>query len=316
MLSAYWPDPQTEGHERKNPIARTLDRFNRWFDGQAEAYKSVIAWALDHRFAMVADRGGILRRRHRAAGDVGRRRLRAAERPERGERTARDAARIESRVHDGCKTEEVARIARAHPEVVYAYTSIGGAIPFRAPGVDQALHLRPPDPEGQAPQEPEEFGEDLPAGAGGGRRRRGLGVHQRLWRRAQADPTRSCGAPIRCSSRISPSGRRNWYGRCRARWTSGSRHAARSRNSRSSSIAGSPDRSGSRRLRWRSSLRLAFAGVKAGDWVDPDGETARRHVRLAADARANTRRPRAAAAPIRRRTIGTLTRCRSARSPR
>jgi len=35
MLSAYWADPQIEAHERRNPIARALDRFNLWFDKQA-----------------------------------------------------------------------------------------------------------------------------------------------------------------------------------------------------------------------------------------------------------------------------------------
>ncbi len=54
MLSAYWPDPQLEAHERKNPIARFLDRFNQWFDRQADRYKGVIAWALDHRLAILA----------------------------------------------------------------------------------------------------------------------------------------------------------------------------------------------------------------------------------------------------------------------
>ena len=53
MLSAYWADPQVEAHERKNPIARTLDRFNVWFNKLAERYKKVIGWALDHRLAMV-----------------------------------------------------------------------------------------------------------------------------------------------------------------------------------------------------------------------------------------------------------------------
>ncbi|HEV7387880.1 MAG TPA: efflux RND transporter permease subunit, partial [Gemmatimonadaceae bacterium] len=51
MLSAYWPDPQVEAHERRNPIARTLDRFNKWFNRMAEKYKGLIAWALDHRLA-------------------------------------------------------------------------------------------------------------------------------------------------------------------------------------------------------------------------------------------------------------------------
>jgi HAE1 family hydrophobic/amphiphilic exporter-1 len=53
MLSAYWPDPQIEAHERRNPIARALDRFNRWFDRQAQRYRGGIAWALDHRAIMI-----------------------------------------------------------------------------------------------------------------------------------------------------------------------------------------------------------------------------------------------------------------------
>nr|MDQ3309919.1 efflux RND transporter permease subunit [Gemmatimonadota bacterium] len=52
MLSAYWPDPHLEEHE-KSRITRGLDRFNRWFDRQAEGYKRLIGWALDHRSAMV-----------------------------------------------------------------------------------------------------------------------------------------------------------------------------------------------------------------------------------------------------------------------
>jgi len=53
MLSAYWPDPHVP-EEKKSPITKVLDRFNRWFNRQAERYKQVIAWALDHRAAMLA----------------------------------------------------------------------------------------------------------------------------------------------------------------------------------------------------------------------------------------------------------------------
>src|SRR5207302_5634251 len=53
MLSAYWPDPQLEAHDRRNPIARTLERFNVWFDRQSQRYRSGIAWALDHRKTMI-----------------------------------------------------------------------------------------------------------------------------------------------------------------------------------------------------------------------------------------------------------------------
>jgi HAE1 family hydrophobic/amphiphilic exporter-1 len=52
MLSAYWPDPHKEPHER-GWITRQLDRFNGWFNQRAENYRHIIAWALDHRWAMV-----------------------------------------------------------------------------------------------------------------------------------------------------------------------------------------------------------------------------------------------------------------------
>ena len=53
MLSAYWPDPhQTE--DQKSWITKKLDIFNRWFNRQANNYRNVIAWALDHRAAMGA----------------------------------------------------------------------------------------------------------------------------------------------------------------------------------------------------------------------------------------------------------------------
>ena len=52
MLSAYWADPHKPPHERAW-ITRQLDKFNDWFNRQAQNYKKVIAWALDHRAAMV-----------------------------------------------------------------------------------------------------------------------------------------------------------------------------------------------------------------------------------------------------------------------
>ncbi len=52
MLSAYWPDPPVPMAQRSF-ISRGLDVFNRWFDRQADRYKVVIGWALRHRLAMV-----------------------------------------------------------------------------------------------------------------------------------------------------------------------------------------------------------------------------------------------------------------------
>ena len=52
MLSAYWPDPKLPP-ERRSWITNKLTIFNDWFERQAEQYKRVIAWALDHRLSMV-----------------------------------------------------------------------------------------------------------------------------------------------------------------------------------------------------------------------------------------------------------------------
>jgi HAE1 family hydrophobic/amphiphilic exporter-1 len=54
MLSAYWGDPP--GHEQasKRGLSRWLERFNAWFDRQADGYGRVIYWALHHRRWMAA----------------------------------------------------------------------------------------------------------------------------------------------------------------------------------------------------------------------------------------------------------------------
>ncbi|ROZ78894.1 efflux RND transporter permease subunit [Ramlibacter sp. WS9] len=49
MLSAYWGDP-VGSHEREyKGISLYLKRFNEWFDHQADRYGNLIAWALHHR---------------------------------------------------------------------------------------------------------------------------------------------------------------------------------------------------------------------------------------------------------------------------
>ncbi len=52
MLSAYWPDPHVP-EDQKSFITKALDRFNRWFDRQANNYRRLIAWALDHPAIMI-----------------------------------------------------------------------------------------------------------------------------------------------------------------------------------------------------------------------------------------------------------------------
>ncbi|HQP84903.1 MAG TPA: efflux RND transporter permease subunit [Thermoanaerobaculia bacterium] len=54
MLSSRWVDPDVERIGNRHAVARALDRFNDWFDRTADGYKVLIAWALDHRKAVLA----------------------------------------------------------------------------------------------------------------------------------------------------------------------------------------------------------------------------------------------------------------------
>ena len=54
MLSAYWGDPPGEHLKPKSGISLKLQQFNDWFDHQSDRYGNVIAWALHHRRWMIA----------------------------------------------------------------------------------------------------------------------------------------------------------------------------------------------------------------------------------------------------------------------
>jgi hydrophobic/amphiphilic exporter-1 (mainly G- bacteria), HAE1 family len=49
MLSAYWGDPPGYSQRPKGRLGTLLARFNHWFDAQADRYSRLIAWALHHR---------------------------------------------------------------------------------------------------------------------------------------------------------------------------------------------------------------------------------------------------------------------------
>jgi HAE1 family hydrophobic/amphiphilic exporter-1 len=52
MLSAYWGDPPGYHEAPKKGISKWLQDFNHWFDHQADRYGNLIAWALKHRLLM------------------------------------------------------------------------------------------------------------------------------------------------------------------------------------------------------------------------------------------------------------------------
>ena len=57
MLSAYWGDPVGYRQRPKTGLSLWLSRFNNWFDHQSDRYGNVIAWALHHRRYMTAIAG-------------------------------------------------------------------------------------------------------------------------------------------------------------------------------------------------------------------------------------------------------------------
>ncbi|AVR96072.1 efflux RND transporter permease subunit [Pseudoduganella armeniaca] len=49
MLSAFWGDPPNHHDAPRRGFEKYLQRFNHWFDRQADRYGNVIEWALHHR---------------------------------------------------------------------------------------------------------------------------------------------------------------------------------------------------------------------------------------------------------------------------
>jgi HAE1 family hydrophobic/amphiphilic exporter-1 len=284
MLSAYWADPQTEGHERRNPIARALDRFNTWFDRMADRYKGVIAWALDHRLAMVLLAAGTFVGALAivATGLVGSGFVPVSDRSEIS--LTIEAPPGSNLEYTRLKAEEAARRARAHPEVLYTYTTVGASVPGKAPSVDQALVYVRLKPKAERSISQEELGRTFrrelaslggaqvsvfTSGFGGalksiqvqlkGPDARGL---TQVAQRAVEEVRRVPGAvDVGLSTR-------------------GQKPELEVQLNRG--LAGSL---GITVGQVAQSLRPAFAGIDAGDWVDPTGETRDVTVRLAPEAR-------------------------------
>src|SRR4051794_27541934 len=283
MLSAYWPDPQLEAHERKNPIARALDRFNQWFDRQADRYKGVVAWALDHRLAVlilvaVAFFGAIALQVLFGGGgfipDSDRSEINLALQTPPGSNLN----------YTSIKAREVAAIARRHRQVAYTYTSIGSAtgsgdvdtgsiyvklVPKKQRNVSQQ------ELERQIRHEAQRIGGAtvaLTQGGPGGPQKQ---IQVQLRGQDMATLTRAALA-IENEMRKVPGATDIDLS------TRGDRPELEIELNRG--LAGTL---GLNVATVAQSLRPAFAGVDAGDWVDPLGKTRDVTVRLAPEARTN-----------------------------
>jgi HAE1 family hydrophobic/amphiphilic exporter-1 len=282
MLSAYWPDPQLEAHERRNPIARTLERFNRWFDRQAERYERVISWALGHRKSVVAIAivSFVLAIALQVvAGGFGFSPL--SDNSELN--VAIETPPGSSLDYTTLKAEEVAAMARRHAEVAYVYTTVGSSTGQGL--VDNATVYVRLVPKHQRAISQDAFGQLLRTelvhvggataytfAAGGF-----AGNQKQLQLQLQgpdANALSRLAEPIADSVRAAP----------------GAVDVGLSSRGQKPELNVQPRRAiagsiGVSLGQLAAALRYAFAGVDAGTWVDPSGLSRYVHVRFAQSAR-------------------------------
>jgi HAE1 family hydrophobic/amphiphilic exporter-1 len=282
MLSAYWPDPHREEHQ-KGWLTRLLDRFNAWFERFTERYGRVVAWALDHRWSMVgvavlAFAGAIWLQG--AFGGIA-----FVPLTDRGEiEVIVEAPPDASLDYTVERTEAVAEIARRHPEVTYTYSVVGTPLPMRTPGVDQSnIYIRL-TPRHQREVSQAELGETLRrefAQVGGVNVSVFTGGFGGAFKELQMQLS---GPDATVLAQLADSALQL------TRNVPGAVDVGLSARGARDELAVEIDRglAGAMGLtvgQVGQAMRVAFAGIDAGDWVDPTGRTRDVYVRLAPGAR-------------------------------
>src|SRR5580692_10818282 len=283
MLSAYWPDPQLEAHQRRNALARALDRFNVWFDRQADGYKRVIGWALDHRVAMVGlallSFGGAIALQYYAGG--------GGFIPD----SDRSEFDIDVQTPPGSnldymrlKLEELGRVVRAHPEVDYTYATVGDAAGSgRVDDADIYVRMVPKSRRHVSQQQFAQTVRDEIARVGG--------VTPYVFSNGFGDRRKQILVDIRGTDEAVLT-RFAEQVLAQVRTVKGAADAGLSTRGQRPELQIDLNRGLAGTLgvsvgTVAQSLRPAFAGVHAGDWVDPTGKTRDVTVRLAPEARSN-----------------------------
>jgi HAE1 family hydrophobic/amphiphilic exporter-1 len=286
MLSAYWPDPHVPAEQRWF-ISRWLERFNRWFDRQAERYKRLIGWALTYRWSMVTlatltfaasialPALGIVGGSFFPVQDVSEFNVIIETPP---------GSNIE---YTKIKAEEVARLARGREEVAYTYTTIGGSggMGSASGAVDEAnvyIRLVPKQDRGKHQEVvAQELRREL-ARIGGV----GAWISKDTFGNQKEIQVQLRGPDISELNRLAPA----LADLMRA--TPGAVDVGLSTKGQKPEIEVELDRPLAGTLgvtvgQVAQSLRPAFAGIDAGDWVDPLGKTRDVTVRLVPEARAS-----------------------------
>ncbi len=278
MLSASWADPELEA-DKRSWVSRRFERFNRWLERQTDRYRRIIGWALRHRLAMVglALAAFIGALALPASGAVG-----SAFFPDTDDSEFQVMLEMPSGsnlAYSQRKALAVARLAERIPEVDYTYTTVGkeGEI------VDEATVFVRLVPKKERDRSQQEISRALRAEAaklGGLKASLGSGFagEQKQIQVQVTGPDLAVLAQL--ADRVAGEVQR----------TPGAVDVGLSSKGQKNELDVIVDRDlagslGITLAQVAESLRPAFAGIDAGDWVDPQGETREVWVRLAPESR-------------------------------
>jgi HAE1 family hydrophobic/amphiphilic exporter-1 len=281
MLSAYWPEPHLETKDRWL-LSRWLVRFNDWFNAQAERYKKVISWALRHRLAMmalaVATFVGALAMP--ALGYLGGEFFPVSDNSE---------FTISVQTPPGSnldytkrKLDEIARVARSMPGVSHTYATVGG----QTGAVDEGSIYVGLIPKAERDQHQEQIARALRqkfselGGVTASIQTSGFDNEKQIQVQLSGPDVTTLGQLADKALAI-------------VRNVPGAVDVGLSTRGQKPELDVRVDRAlaGSLGIRLgdvAQALRPAFAGIDAGDWVDPTGKTRDVTVRLAPDSRGRT----------------------------
>ncbi len=278
MLSAYWPDPAIPTAERWW-LSRVLARFNDWFNRQADRYKTVISWALRHRIAMAVLALGSFATALAmpAMGLLGGEFFPVSDNSEFN--IAVQTPPGSNLEYTKRKLEEVAVIARSIPGVSHTYATVGGS----SGAVDEgAIYVglipkaeRPDNQEAIARTMRQRF-RDL-GGATASIQTSGFDNQKQIQVQLSGPDGVTLGALAERALAL-------------VREVPGAVDAGLSTRGQKPELDVRIDRElagalGIRVADVAQTLRPAFAGIDAGDWVDPSGKTRDVTVRFAPEAR-------------------------------
>ncbi len=284
MLSAYWPDPHQEEHE-KSWITKQLDKFNHWFNGLANNYRRVIGWALDHRLSMVA---------LAVVSFVGALALPATGLVGGGFFPLEDNAEVQMSVETppGAnvdylrqKVNETLRIVSVYPEVRYTFVTAGGT----SGAVDKAGIYVKLSSKGERLKKGQRGAEELAAQMREDVKGMG-GADVAVFTNDFAGQEKQISLELRGTNKAALQAVADQYLEA-MKSTPGAVDVGLSTKGQKPELTVSVDRGLAGALglsvgQVAQAIRPAFAGLDAGDWVDPSNQTRKVMVRLSPEARA------------------------------